>query len=110
LWSTQTTEWIARLKRACSVEDYVRLRHLAAGAKAYIERDAEVATQMAVLATRIETALEEQLRRCAATPSLSWFPAALRAVRPTPCEFVACIRPCKGRRCPALQETRDTPH
>ena len=39
-----------------------RLRNLAAGARAYIERDAKIATQMAILAARIETAVEEQLR------------------------------------------------
>jgi len=55
-------ELIARLAKARTVEDYVRLRDLAASAKAYIERDAEIATQMAVLAARIETGVEQQLR------------------------------------------------
>jgi len=55
-------ELIARLEKARSVEDYLLLRNLAAGARAYIKRDAEIATQMAVLAARIETAVEDQLR------------------------------------------------
>lgn len=53
---------VARLEKARTVEDYVHLRDLAAGAKAHIEGDAELATQMAILAARIETAVEEQLR------------------------------------------------
>ena len=55
-------ELIACLEQARTIQDYVRLRNLAAGARAYIERDAEIAIQMAVLAARIETSVEEQLR------------------------------------------------
>jgi len=42
-------ELIARLQKARSVEEYVRLRNLVVRAKAYIERDAEIAIQMAAL-------------------------------------------------------------
>ena len=39
-------ELSAQLAKARWVRGYVRLRKLAAGARAYIERDAEIATQM----------------------------------------------------------------